>query len=394
MSYERLRNRFLNKYPSIQDLEEKAEKRIPHIAWAYLNSGTSREELLKNNIEAFRKVTFVPRFCKGSNQPNLQTTILGQKFNAPFGIAPVGLTGLMWPKAEVILAQAASKYQIPYCLSTMASETPETVGPHVGEMGWFQLYTPSDKVLRKIILERARNAGFRTLIVTVDIPIPARRERITRAGLSTPPRITPAFIWQGIKNPSWSIGTLKNGLPRLRLVQEYAPNKSLKSVGAFVQHEMRNNLTWERIKGLRDEWEGQIIVKGLLHPGDSEKAVEIGMEGIVVSNHGARQFDGGPASIEALPAITRAVKGKIAILFDSGIRSGLDILRALSLGAEFVLLGRAFIYGVAALGKYGGNHVVEILCEDVKNNMMQLGISSLSELDQIGYMGEMTKFRI
>lgn len=368
------------KYPTIEDLAKRAKKRIPHVAWEYLNTGTGREDLLKKNIEAIKNVTIAPRFLKGQITPNIETSLFDKKYSAPFGIAPVGLTGLMWPEAEIILAKAAKKYNIPFSLSTVATETPEAVGPHMGDMGWFQLYPPREKELRKAFVERAWKNGFRTLIITADVPTPSRRERTKRAGLSMPPKITPHFIWQGITHPVWSYYTLKRGLPNLRTISEYSEFNTMMSVGAFTRDRLGGNLSWEHCKELRDIWKGPVIVKGLLHPADAEEAVKIGIDGIVVSNHGARQFDGAPTSIEALPEIIKTVNGKIKVIFDSGIRSGLDILRALHLGADFVLLGRAFIYGVAALGKYGGDHVVEILMEDLKNNMVQIGVDKIDEI--------------
>ena len=383
MSYETRSQKLLMDYPAIEDLERKAKKRIPHVAWEYLCTGTGREDLIQKNLDAFKNISITPQFCKGAINPKINLNLLGRSYNAPFGVAPIGLTGLMWPRAEVILAKTAKKYKIPFSLSTLATETPETVGPHMGDMGWFQLYPPREKELRNILLKRAKDQGFHTLIVTADVPIPSRRERTKRANLSTPPKITPGFIWQGITHPAWSINTIKNGLPSLRTIADYSEFNTMMSVGTFVKDQMGGNLSWEYCKELREEWDGPLIVKGLLHPADAEKAIAIGADGIVVSNHGARQFDGAPTSIEALPEIVNAVKGRIAILFDSGVRSGLDVLRALYLGADFVLLGRAFLYGVAALGKYGGDHVAEILTGDLKNNMIQLGITSLKELKEI-----------
>lgn len=380
MSYENRKDKLMLKYPTIEDLAKRAKKRIPHVAWEYLNTGTGREDLLKKNIEAIKNITIAPRFLKGQINPQIETSLFGNKYNAPFGIAPVGLTGLMWPEAEIILAKTAKKYKIPFSLSTVATETPEAVGPHMGEMGWFQLYPPREKELRKAFVERAWNNGFRTLLITADVPTPSRRERTKRAGLSMPPKITPHFIWQGITHPIWSYFTIKRGLPNLRTISEYSEFNTMMSVGAFTRDRLGGNLSWEHCKELRDIWKGPIVIKGLLHPVDAEEAIKIGMDGIVVSNHGARQFDGAPSSIEVLPEIVKSVNGKLKIIFDSGVRSGLDILRALHLGADFVLLGRAFIYGVAALGKYGGDHVVEILMEDLKNNMVQIGVSAVGEI--------------
>lgn len=380
MSYQKKMHDWLHRYPAIEDLRTKAKKKIPNVAWEYLETGTGREELLQKNLDSFTEIELTPKFCKGSFTPDITTSLLGTSYDAPFGIAPIGLQGLMWPKAEIYLAQAAARANIPVCLSTVATETPETVGPHAGKMGWFQLYPPREPELRATLLKRALDAGYETLVVTVDIPTPSRRERTKRAGLSTPPKITPSFIWQGITHPSWTIGTLKNGLPRLKTIEAYSDFKDMMSVGNFVQGQLGGNISWEYLKEVRDLWKGPMIIKGLLHPEDAIESVKIGAEGIVVSNHGARQFDGAPTSIAALPDIVDAVKGQTAIIMDSGIRNGLDILRAISLGADFVLLGRAFMYGVAALGKLGGDHTIEILRSDLKNNMAQLGIASLSEI--------------
>lgn len=380
MNYEDVREKWMNKYPSIEDLRLKTKKRIPNVSWSYLETGTGRETLLDKNIHALDEITLTPKFCKGDLSVKTETDFLGKTYSAPIGVAPVGLTGLMWPKAEILLAKSAARCGIPFCLSTVATETPEDVGPFVQNNGWFQLYPPRQIELRKIFLDRAKNSGFSTLIVTVDIPIPSRRERTKRAGLSTPPKMTPGFLWDGITHPVWSYHTLKRGLPKLRMVEGYSEFKSMMSVGAFVRRKLGGNISWEMCKELRDLWEGPMIVKGLLHPEDAEEAVKIGADAIVVSNHGARQFDGAPTSIEALPEIVRLVKGRTGIIFDSGIRSGLDILKALSLGAEFVLCGRAFIYGVAALGALGGDHAFGILKDELINNMMQLGVEDLSLL--------------
>lgn len=380
MSYENFKTEWFNKYPAIEDLAKRAQKRIPPIAWEYLQTGTGREELIERNLKAFAEIILTPQFCRGDFDPQIHTELLGQQFSAPFGIAPIGLSGLMWPRAEVLLARTAAQYQIPYTLSTVATETPETVGPHMDNMGWFQLYPPREATLRRLLLDRARAAGFHTLVVTADVPTPSRRERTKRAGLRMPMKKTPRLIWEALTHPKWTAQTLRNGFPKLRTIEDYADFDTMMSVGAFVQNQLGGNLSWDYCRAIQEEWDGPVLLKGLLHPADAEKAVEIGLDGIIVSNHGGRQFDGAPAAISALPEIVRVAKGKTAIVFDSGIRSGLDILRALHLGAEFVLMGRAFLYGVAALGEYGGHHVVELMMDDLKNNMYQLGVKELNEI--------------
>lgn len=380
MSYDKYKQKWLNRYPAIRDLAERAKKRIPKVAWEYLETGTGEELLIKRNRRVFEDIVMTPQFCRGALNPDLETKILGRTYGAPFGIAPVGLTGLMWPRAEMYLAEAAKEYNIPFTLSTLATETPETVGPHVGEMGWFQLYPPRERALRKKLLDRAKGSGFHTLVITADVPMPSRRERTKRAGLSTPPKMTPNFLWQGVTHPAWSWGTVRNGLPRLRTVEDYSDFNSMMSVGEFVSNQIGVELSWDYCKEVRDEWEGAVIIKGLLHPKDAEQALAIGLDGVVVSNHGGRQFDGAPSPLEVLPEMVKAIDGKMAVLFDSGARTGLDILKALSLGADFVLLGRAFLYGVAALGKFGPHHVIEILESDLKNNMIQMGIENNEQL--------------
>lgn len=383
MSYDDKRQNLMMKYPAVSDLRIKAQKRIPNVAWAYMETGTTEETLLSVNRKALHDIRLVPRFCKGSLSPEIKTTFLDQEYDAPFGIAPIGLAGLMWPKAEMYFGACGYRYRIPASLSTVATETPETVGPHAKDMGWFQLYPPREPELRKTLLDRAKNAGYKTLIITVDIPTPSRRERTKRAGLTTPPKMTPGFIWQGITHPKWSYYTLRHGIPRLRTIEDYSDFKSMMSVGAFVQGQLGGNISWEYIKEVRDLWDGPIILKGILHPEDALVAVKLGLDAVVVSNHGARQFDGAPAAIDCLRPIVSAVKGKIGIAFDSGIRTGLDLLRAYYYGAEFCLVGRPYLYGVAALGAHGPSHVTEILIGDLKNNMVQMGISSLDQLSDI-----------
>jgi len=370
-------NFLLQKYPAVIDLEKRAKHRIPKVAWEYLQSGTGKETALKRNTTAFDKLYLNPRFFKGEIIPKIETTLFGKTYSAPFGIAPVGIQGLMWPGGEFSLATTAKEKNIPYCLSTVASQNPESVGPFVGSNGWFQLYPPRSKSVRQDLLKRIKQSGFHTLIVTADVPAPSIRERTKRAGLRTPPRITPAFVWDGITNPAWTMKFIKHGMPKLKTILPYAAKQS-------VFEELRagfgGTLSWEYLAELREEWQGTLLVKGITHPEDAINSVESGVDGIIVSNHGGRQFDGVPAAIDLLPPIVNAVGKNTTIFFDSGVRTGLDILKAMHLGADFVFLGRAFMYGICALGDRGGNHVYNILKQDLLMNMHQLGIQNLGEL--------------
>lgn len=368
------------KFPAVADLARRARKRVPFFAWEYLASGTGAEQGLERNTAAFADVTMTPRFMQGEFEPVLETELFGRRYGAPFGIAPVGLSGLMWPGAELILAAAASRHRIPFSLSTVATETPEAVGALAKDMGWFQLYPPRDPGLRKTLLERAADAGFTTMLVTADVPAPSQRERQKRAEVSVPPRRTLRTYARAAMRPTWSLATLRHGLPRFRMLEDYASSKDMQQISSFMSEKFGGRLSWEYLEAVREEWPGEVLVKGILDVGDARECVARGMDGIVVSNHGARQFDGAPASISVLPEIAAAVGSDTTIVLDSGVRGGLDICRALALGADFVLLGRAFVFAVAALGERGGDHVIDLLRADLRSCMAQLGCASLDEL--------------
>jgi L-lactate dehydrogenase (cytochrome) len=371
-----------NRYPSIAELRRKARQRIPHFAWEYLDSGTGADECMRRNREALEAVRLTPEFMKGALQPDISTSLFGVDYDMPFGVAPVGLTALMWPRAERILAQAAARHRFPYALSTAATESPETIGPLADGMGWFQLYPPRRAEIRRDLLLRARDSGFTTLLVTADVPVASRRERQVRAGVTVPPKITPVMLYRCAIRPAWSLATLFAGSPRFRGLEKYLDGSDMQDMLSFIGMELGGTLDWEYLQAVRQEWEGPLVLKGVLDVAEAERAVSLGYDGIMVSNHGGRQFDGAPAAISVLPSIAASVGERVKVLFDSGVRGGLDIARALALGADFVLLGRAFMYGVGALGRRGGDHAAQILKADLVNNMTQLGCATLAELKE------------
>lgn len=366
------------RFPAISDLKARARQRMPWFVWEYLDSATGAEATQARNRAKLNEVLLSPSILHGEFTPDLSVEMFGQTYPLPFGISPVGMSGLFWPDAERLLAAAAATADIPYGLSTVAAQTPEALAPALGKHGWFQMYPPRDPGIRKDMLKRAKDAGFSVLILTVDVPVASRRERQTRSGLTQPPRLTPRLLAQVLRCPAWAIGTLKHGMPRMRLMDSYA-DTSVKTLStAHVGYLLRTSPDWDYVKRLRDEWQGPFLVKGVLRADDAARLQDEGVDAIWVSNHAGRQFDAAPASIEALPAIRAATT--LPVIFDSGIEGGLDILRAIALGADFVMLGRAWHYALAALGEAGPAHLVDLLRLDLISNMGQLGARRLTDV--------------
>ncbi|NOD84284.1 alpha-hydroxy acid oxidase [Ruegeria sp. HKCCD6119] len=367
-------------HPSIEDLRRTAQKRIPKFAFEYLDSATGRELGLKVNRDALDAIGFMPRVLCGRTKADLQTTLMGRTYDLPFGIAPVGMSGLMWAGAERMLAKAAVAHNIPFSLSSVAVASPEDVAPYIGKNGWFQHYPVNSGDLRRAMLPRIKAAGFHTLIITVDVPEESRRERQRRANLTVPPKADLRTLKEMASRPSWCLAHLREGImPRMRFFDDYVPTRGRESfthAGALI----RGIPDWDYLRELRQEWEGHLIVKGVLRPEDAQEMVAEGVDCIWVSNHSGRQFEAGPAVIDQLPNIREAVGTDVPLIYDSGVAWGLDIMRALAKGADFVMVGRAFQYAVAAFGARGIDHLVHILKADIEANMSQLGSENLGSL--------------
>ncbi len=361
------------RYPAVSDLRNRAKKRIPSLSWEYLDSGTGRETAKIRNEEALSEISLVPEVLKGEFKPTLSTTLFGRRFSAPFGISPVGFAGLAWPEADGILARMAGKRMIPHCLSTVASDTPEKCGPLAMGNGWFQLYPPKRSDIQHNLIERAKQAGYQTLVVTVDVPHRSSRERQMRAGVTEKPRITPQTVLSMIAHPAWLAATIRQGRPKFLALEQYVEKKDMATMAQFIGKELFGMQDWNYFKSLRDRWDGPLVIKGVLSCEDAQKAVEAGADAVWVSNHGGRQFDAAPASVDVLKEIADSVGAKVAVIFDGGVRSGTDVLRAIALGADFVFLGRPFMYGICALGAKGADHVYQMLSADLVNNMGQVG---------------------
>lgn len=365
-------------YPGIADLKRRARQRLPHFVWEYVDSGTGAETTARRNRDALDRIRLTPSILHGELDYKTGVRFLNHEYPLPFGIAPIGMSGLVWPDAEGHLARAARAAGIPYTLSTVASQMPEDLAPHIGENAWFQLYPPRDPDIRTDLLNRARAAGFRTLVLTADVPVASRRERQTRSGLTQPPKLTPRLLAQIALRPAWALGMARHGVPHMRTLDKYTDGKANLPPTAHIGYLLRTSPDMDYVKWLRDNWEGPFVIKGVLRPEDAEPLQKCGVDALWVSNHGGRQFDAAPASIEVLPAIRAATT--LPLIFDSGVESGLDILRALSTGADFVMLGRAFLHGLAALGPKGPAHVIDILKQDMLANMGQMGTATPAKL--------------
>ncbi|MGX9351533.1 alpha-hydroxy acid oxidase [Shimia sp. W99] len=364
-----------SKYPALNDLRTRACTRIPKFVWEFLDSATGDERTKARNRAALDQILFQPSILHGEITPDTTTFFQGQEFPLPIGIAPIGMSGLIWPNAERLLAAAAKRLNIPYCLSTVASQTPEAVAPDLGPHGWFQMYPPRDTGIRKDMLARAKRAGFSTLILTVDVPVASRRERQVRSGLTTPPRLTPRLLAQVAMRPAWALGILQQGMPRMRLIDEYAGNLTGMDSTAHAGYLLRTSPDWDYLHWLRDHWNGPFLVKGVMRPEDAPKLQDAGVDALWISNHAGRQFDAAPATIDVLPTFRAATD--LPLIVDSGFETGLDILRARALGADFVMMGRGFHYALAALGAKGPDHLVDILQKDLIANMGQMGLETL-----------------
>ncbi|WP_159805322.1 alpha-hydroxy acid oxidase [Litoreibacter roseus] len=369
-----------SRYPAISDLKTRAKRRIPHFVWEYLDSATGNEATLARNRSKLDEVLLNPSVLHGEFEPSLRTTLFGHDMPLPFGIAPVGMSGLIWPGAEQTLAKAAATLGIPYGLSTVATQTPEDVAPHLGDHAWFQMYPPRDPDIRADMLARAKAAGFTALILTVDVPVASRRERQTRGGLTQPPKLTGRLIAQAARCPVWLNGIRQTGMPRMKLMDSYSNHQGSLPSNQHVGYILRTSPDWDYVKVLREAWDGPLLVKGVLQAEDAAKLEDEGVDAIWVSNHAGRQFDASPATIEALPVIRAATS--LPVIFDSGIESGLDILRALALGADFVMMGRAWHYALGALGEAGPAHLADILIKDMQANMGQMGTRTLTDVPE------------
>jgi len=369
-----------SKYPSIEDLRKKAKKKIPKFAFEYLEGGCNEDITLYRNTNNLRKIELKPTYLVPFSKPSLKTELFGHNYDAPFGIAPVGLQGLIWPKSPEILAKAAFNHNIPFILSTVTTSSIETIAEITEGRAWFQLYHPAKEEVTRDIIRRIDQVKCPVLVVLSDVPSFGYRPRDIRNGLSMPPKISLKNIFQAIKRPNWLMETLINGQPNFETLKPYMPrNINLSQLAKFMNDTFEGRLNEEKIKKIRDLWKGKLVIKGVESIKDIETSIRLGLDGVIISNHGGRQIDVGQATIESLKKIFPLYNNKIKIMMDSGLRGGADVSRALASGAEFTFMGRSFMYGVSALGKKGGDHTISILKTQLTQIMEQLSCNSTKD---------------
>jgi L-lactate dehydrogenase (cytochrome)/(S)-mandelate dehydrogenase len=367
---------------SIADLRAIAQRRLPRSVFEFIDGGAEDELTLRENRAAFERIRLAPRVLTDVSSLNLETEIVGKVAQAPFVIAPMGSCMLGWPQADIALARAAAAHGIPYTLSTMSTTSIERMADAVQGRLWFQLYVLRDRAFNAQLVERAARAGYETLVVTVDLQAGGKRERDLRNGISIPLRMTARHLWEGATHPGWAWRTLRAGLPEFENVRGLMQDQGAGlTIAALVGQNLDAAYNWDDLARLRDSWAGKLLVKGVEHPLDAAHLVEMGVDGLWISNHGGRQFDGAEASAAALPYVARAVNGRVPLLIDSGVRRGVDALKARVLGAQAVAIGRAALFGACAGGEAGVNRALDILIGELRLAMKLAGTPNLAAAD-------------
>lgn len=369
---------------SLNDFETEARRRLPRPLFGYIAGAAEDNLSLGDNRAAFNEYRFLPKVLVDVSRRSQQTVLFGKSYASPFGIAPVGISALSAYRGDIVLAQAGQAANIPAIMSGSSLIPMEEVAKAAPDT-WFQAYLPADQARIDGLVERVARADFETLVITVDIPVWANRENNIRAGFTTPLRPSLRLAWDGLIRPRWLFGTfvrtlLTSGMPHFEnsFATRGAP---ILSNTAIRDTTGRDHLNWGNIARIRQKWRGPLVLKGILHPADAERARRLGADGIIVSNHGGRQLDGAASALCALPIIVDAV-GDLPVMIDGGIRRGSDVLKALALGAKAVFAGRPFMYAAAARGRAGIDRAIQLLQDEVDRNMAMLGINQLSELDE------------
>ena len=366
----------------IEDLRKKAKKRVPRMFYDYADGGSWSESTYRANEDDLQAIKFRQRVAIDVNRRDTAMEMLGKKVTMPVALAPTGLTGMLHADGEILAAKAAADFGVPFTLSTMSICSIEDVAANSDAPFWFQLYVMRDREFIRRLVERTRAANCSALMITLDLQIMGQRHKDVRNGLSAPPKPTLRNLINLIQKPVWCLGMM--GTKRRQfgnIVGHVKGVKDVSSLADWTVSQFDASLSWEDVKEIRKQWDGKVIIKGILDAEDARNAVNVGADAIVVSNHGGRQLDGALSAIKALPAIVDAVGNKAEVWMDSGIRSGQDVLRAIALGAQGTLIGRAFLYGLGAYGQVGVTQALEIIHKELDLTMGLCGQSELRKVD-------------
>ncbi len=371
------------RFPTIGHMRRYARRHVPHFVFEYMDGGAGADVGIAHNWAALDAVELAPRYGVMPSLPPIEVELFGRRYAAPIGIAPMGGPALVWPGADAAMARAAQRARVPYALGTVGGLTIEEAGQLAPDVFWFQLYRlfRNEHALGFDLVRRAEAAGAHVLVLTLDVPVRTTRPREAAVGLGRGPfRLDLLMMLDMLRRPSWLLALMRHGRPKFPNLKPYAPaNSSVEEVISFARQEMGGGFTWEEIARYRDRWRGPMVLKGILHPADAAKAVAIGIEGIWVSNHGGRQIEALPPAIDVLPAIAAEVGSRSTLIMDSGIRSGTDVVRALALGAHSTFAGKAFLWGLGALGAGGPAHVIDLLIAEAKSALGQIGAHAPAE---------------
>jgi len=368
-------------YPSIDDLRARSKKKIPRFAFEYMDGGCNEDVNLLKNRSDIQDVELEPQYLVPHGEADLKTELFGHTYDAPFGVSPIGLQGLIWPKAPEILAKAARVHNVPFILSTVSTASVEKISEITEGRAWFQLYHPAKEEMRNDLLRRVDEAQCPVLVILTDVPVFGFRPRDIRNGLAMPPEMSLRNMLQIMGRPHWAINTLLAGSPEFATMKRYMPKGlNLKKLGLYMNQTFSGWLDEDRVAQIRDIWKRKLVIKGVVSEEDTEKAIRLGLDGIIVSNHGGRQLDSGQSSIVPMQKLAKKYGDQITIMMDSGIRSGPDIARAIACGAKFTFMGRTFMYGVSALGNKGGDHTMSLLKVQLKQSMDQLCCHRIEDL--------------
>lgn len=368
---------------NIDDLRTLARKRLPRAVFEFIDGGALDEITLRANRDDFQKMRFMPRVLTDIETRNQSVELFGRRYDAPIILAPTGLAGLLSRRGELGAVRAASRINVPYCLSTMATCSIEEIGAEVDVPNWFQLYVLRDRELTKTFIERARDARCSALVLTVDTKVQGPRERDMRNGFTVPPRFTPATLLDFAMHWRWLFDVALGPKIKFRnFVDTGVDADNAVTITQFIAGQYDLSVSWRDVEWFKSQWGGPVLLKGLLSPTDALHAIDSGIDGIIVSNHGGRQLDGAISAIAALPAMADAVAGRIPLILDGGVRRGSDVIKAIASGATACMVGRAWLYGLAAGGESGVERALNILRDEIDVSLALLGCSDLSQVDR------------